>query len=256
MNGEISTYITDVNVFNSHNVKNKLTAVEPRDFCSLTYRHSGKISISTDKSSLVCESGGITFVPRGVAYNTEVIEDTHITAVHFNLIGADLPDYPIVISAANKTLRAIFASLECTIPDSSARFLQLSILYELLHELNKNHGTLSDKAVSGKISRAKEIIEQRFCDPVFSIDALAEEINVSTAYLRREFHAAYGASPIKHLKAMRIKRAKHLLLTEKVSVVKVGELCGYSSTSYFIQDFHNLTGESPAQYRNRLSATP
>lgn len=256
MNGNFSIYISEVNVFNSHNVKHKLTAVEARDFYSLTYRHSGKVFISDEKNALVCESGGITFMPRGLAYNTEVIEDTDITAVHFNLVGASLPKSPIVIPAANSTLRAIFSSLGGTIGNSSAHFLQMSILYELFHELNKNHGSLSEKAVSHKISRAKAIIEQRFCDPLFSIDSLADEIGVSTAYLRRVFRSTYGISPIKHLKDMRIKRAMHLLLTENFSVIKIGKLCGYSSTSYFIQDFHKFAGESPAQYRNRLSATP
>lgn len=256
MSVDFPIYISEVKVFNSHNVKHKMTAVEPRNFCSLTYRHSGKVFISDEKNALVCESGGVTFMPRGVAYNTEVIEDTDITAVHFNLVGANMPESPIVIPSVNNTLRAIFSSLEATIGDSSAHFLQMSILYELFHELNKNHGSLSEKSASHKITRAKEIIEKRFCEPLFSIDSLADEIGVSTAYLRRVFRSAYGISPIKYLKDMRIKMAMHLLLTESFSVVKVGELCGYSSTSYFIQDFHKLAGESPAQYRNRLSATP
>ena len=132
----------------------------------------------------------------------------------------------------------------------------LSLFYELLHELKNIKQAQSDKVISTKISTAKELIEKRFSDPYFSVESLADEIKVSTAYLRREFNLAYGIAPIKYLKDVRIKHAMHALLTDTASISKIAIACGYTSTSYFIQDFHKTVGESPTQYRNRLKATP
>ena len=103
---------------------------------------------------------------------------------------------------------------------------------------------------------AKAMIEDAYSDPFFSIEGLAEELKISTTYLRREFCRATGLSPIAYLKDARIRRASQLLLSQDITVGEIAARCGYSSISYFIQDFRKKTGESPSQYRSRLRAAP
>ena len=255
LNTDFNIYITDISVFELYNRKQKPAFVNSRDFCSLTYRHRGKISIKYDEAELISASDSITFVPRGVSYTTEIFEDVHITAIHFNFIDTFF-DTPKVIPVNNPKIRALFSALSQTINDSSCHFKQLALFYELLDELNKTNPKSNYKTVSSKITNAKTIIENRYSDSLFSIESVAEESQISTTYLRREFHRAYGISPVAYLKNIRIKRAMQLLLTHNLTVTKIAEMCGYSSTSYFIQDFHKVLGESPTEYRNRLSTTP
>jgi transcriptional regulator GlxA family with amidase domain len=65
-----------------------------------------------------------------------------------------------------------------------------------------------------------------------------------------------GQAIIAYLKDVRIKHAIQLLLTFNLTVTKIATACGYSSTSYFIQDFNKVIGESPTEYRKRLISTP
>ena len=250
-------YISDIVVFEAINRKNKPELVDGRNFFSLTYRHSGKISVSCDGNELISKADTVTFIPRNMSYTPEVFEDSHITGIHFNFPSADIPLSPAVINLGGNSARisALFKSLikAC---DSSKHLFMLSLFYELLHELKNIKQAQSDKVISTKISTAKELIEKRFSDPYFSVESLADEIKVSTAYLRREFNLAYGIAPIKYLKDVRIKHAMHALLTDTAPISKIAIACGYTSTSYFIQDFHKTVGESPTQYRNRLKATP
>lgn len=254
----ITNYITNILVFESYSEKHKPLFVPARKFYSLTYRYSGKISISCGGETTVSTPNTITFVPKGVGYTTEILEDTHIIAIHFDFTGADAPPLPCVINPSKESdrIRAIFQSLARTINNAALNFMQLSLLYELLHELKSINQKQSDKMIPEKICKAKEIIEVNYSDPFYSIERIAEDVKVSTTYLRREFKSAFGHSPIKYLKNVRIKAATKLLLTRNMTIAEIAAACGYTSTSYFIQDFHKIMGDAPNQYRNKLILTP
>lgn len=257
MNTSNKFFISDITVFEAFNRKYKPEFVNGREFCSLTYRHSGKISIICDGSELISDADTVTFVPRNTSYTTEVFKDSHITGIHFNFPSADVSLSPAVINLGGNSTRiaSLFQSLIKAFDSENHLFL-LSLFYELLHELKNIKQAQSDKVIPTKILAAKEMIQNRFSDPYFSVESLADEIKVSTTYLRREFNSAYGIAPIKYLKELRIKYAMHALLTDTAPISKIAANCGYTSTSYFIQDFHKTVGESPTQYRNRLRATP
>ena len=89
-------------------------------------------------------------------------------------------------------------------------------------------------------------------NPELSVSSIADTLGVSTAYLRREFAAAYGKSPISFLKEVRISNAQNLLRSEYLTVSEIAEHCGFRSASYFIQDFRRATGKSPGEYRRSL----
>ena len=256
MNVNNNVYITDIMTFKSSAAKSKPIFVNGRNFYSLTYRHSGKISLIYAQNELISSEDCVTYVPKNTSYTTEVLEDVSMTAIHFDIVGEGLPDTPMVIPINDTAVRNLFISLSQKSNDSTAHFSQMATVYRIFSELEKIVLTDSSKAVPNKIARAKEMIESKFAESLFSIESLAESIKVSPAYLRREFKSSYGLSPIKYLKDTRISNAKQLLLSGNMPVSEIAELCGYTSVSYFIQDFHRSLGESPNQYRTRLSVTP
>lgn len=252
MKSDSTLYITDIMIFEAHVAKNKPIFVNGRNFYSLSYRHKGKISISWDEEELISAEDCVTFVPKNVSYTTEVLEDTHMTVIHFDITSTKYANTPKVINVTDPYIRKLFLSLT----KKETHFSQLSAVYNLLSELSNNTLCTSAKVVPEKIAKAKELIDICFSDYSFSVEGVAEKIKISSAYLRREFHSAYGISPIKYLKDVRITAAKRLLLSESCSVSEIAKRCGYTSASYFIQDFHKLVGESPNQYRQKLSVTP
>lgn len=253
MFNESSAFIKNAIFFESVTPKRKPVFVNGRNFYSLTYRHSGEISITCDGKQLISAADCITFIPKNVAYTTEVLSDVRMSAIHFELDDeCPMPALPMVIPVNNPLLGALFQSLTHQNNDTSSTFLRMSIFYEILAQLNKLSLSTAEQSIPKKIAKAKQRIEKVFRDPYFSIAALAEELQISETYLRREFQAAYKTSPIKFLKETRVKAAKHLLLTQQITVSTIAQQCGYTSVSYFIQDFHKSVGESPNQYRQRL----
>jgi AraC-like DNA-binding protein len=249
------TAVSEVYVFKGEAKASKRIAVRARDFHSISYRHSGKAYFKIGDIEIVSEANSITFMPKGISYETEVLEDTQTTVAHFKLDRDIEFRNPAVLAADDKELAHLFEKLlRRNRLGSSVNFSVMAAFYELLAKLESIERMKSREAIPKKISSAREQMLQRFSDPLFSIDTLAESIGVSASYLRREFSRAYGKSPIAYLKELRIRNAKILLHSGYMSIAEVAEQSGFSSTSYFIQVFHKTVGCSPARYRteNRI----
>lgn len=84
-----------------------------------------------------------------------------------------------------------------------------------------------------------------------NLDLVAHKFNFNSSYLSKIFTKYIGENPLKYLTSLRINKAKHLLLNNKELTIKeVAEQVGYSDQFYFSRIFKNITGLSPASYRN------
>lgn len=252
MFNEKQIFIKNAMFFQTNYLKRKPVFVNGRNFFSLTYRHSGDISITCNGKTYHSFTDCITFIPKNTPYTTEVLSCGKMSVIHFDCDGIGMPEQPIVLPTEHSALRALFHSLTAKNKDMDSTFSRMSIFYEILSQFNQLNALQTEKIIPQKIIQAKKEIDQVFNDAYFSIEQLAEKLQISPSYLRRAFRAAYQISPIQHLKETRLNAAKQLLLTQTDSVAKIAEKCGYTSLSYFIQDFHKFVGESPAQYRTRL----
>lgn len=250
MENPSKTAVSEVYVFKGEAKASKRIAVRARDFYSISYRYSGKAYIKAGDVEFVSKANSITFMPKNISYETEVLEDTQTVVAHFKL-DRDI-DFrnPAVINADDKELVHLFEKLlRRNRVGSPVNFSMMAAFYELLAKLDSIDPTKNREAIPKKISAAREQMLRSFSDPLFSIDTLAENIGTSASYLRREFSKAYGKSPIAYLKDLRIKNAKILLHSGYMSIAEVAEQSGFSSTSYFIQVFHKTVGSSPSKYR-------
>ena len=233
--------------------KSKPIRVEGRSFHSLSYRYAGEISLRTEEEALFSTEDSVTLMPRGVGYTTEVLRDTRMTAIHFTT--HENLDFrtPVVLSAKKTRLRGLFEALSSLYRvEAPMNFSSMAVFYEILSELSRIEDKAGEAAVPEKIRLARELLEARFTDPFFDITALSTELSVSTAYLRRGFGAAYGKSPMAHLKELRLRTAKNMLASEFLTVAEIAAASGYGSTGYFIEDFHKATGLSPGRYRAKF----
>ena len=88
---------------------------------------------------------------------------------------------------------------------------------------------------------------------LFGVDELADRLRINKSYLIRRFHREVGVPPGKYLQAVRLNRAKTLLLKPQYSLEVISALCGFSSANYFCKAFKKDCGETPTAYRNRAA---
>lgn len=245
--------VTELRAFFASTKKTDKKSIDKRDFYSLSYRYSGKVLIESNGEKMYSDAGSITFVPKDMPYVTEIVEDMGMAVVHFKL-HEDIDFRNAEVFKVNDVgTRILFEKLvSISRADSTVDLISMSVFYELLAKLDELSRRNSTKQIPEKIARIKARIERRYFDPSLSIESVADEMGISTSYLRREFSRAYALSPIAFLRSVRISHAKNMLESGYLSICEVAEQSGFSSTSYFIQVFHKEVGVSPDKYRKAL----
>lgn len=242
--------VTEAVVLDIISPKGRKRLAQPRDFYSLSYRFDGEITVETQERSLVSVADTITFVPRGVAYETEVRADTHMIVVHFRLARDIEIRHPEVVNAEGAELRDLFEALAASYRvGESANFKCLSVLYSIFDFIMQ----LRADSTPPCITAAKKIIDERFSDPSLSLAEVATEVRVSDSYLRRAFRTATKESAADYLSRVRIKNAKSMLESDYFSVAEIGARSGFRDPCYFVRKFRERVGMTPGEYRKRVN---
>ena len=100
------------------------------------------------------------------------------------------------------------------------------------------------------LRRARDRLDRSYAEPL-DLRTVAAEVAVSPHHFIRCFAATYGETPMRYLTRRRIERAQDLLRAANLTVTEICMLVGYTSLGSFSHRFRQLTGESPAQYRDR-----
>lgn len=126
--------------------------------------------------------------------------------------------------------------------ESAARtvaMLFISVLAENMIKLEAEE--LSEKAVT--------YIEQNLCNNL-SLKNLCNALNTSKNLLYKSFQFKYNCTVNEYIIRCRIKKAKVLLRTSRLSIREISEKVGIAEVAYFCRLFKRETGCTPLQYRN------
>jgi AraC-like DNA-binding protein len=104
------------------------------------------------------------------------------------------------------------------------------------------------------LRRAYDHIRQHYAEPL-SLARVARVAGFSRTHFSRLFHKVEKVTFEHYLLAIRIERAKQLLLGTELSLERVAQLAGLSSRFYLGRVFKRVTGETPLAYRVRARRT-
>jgi AraC-like DNA-binding protein len=109
--------------------------------------------------------------------------------------------------------------------------------------------TISNHFLKDALTRIHSNYHQ--CD--FSLASMSNECGVSLRYLRKIFLEQVGTSPLDYVIALRIEKAKELVMHSSLQLKEIGYATGFSSPQYFCRMFKSFTGYSPKIYRDKVS---
>lgn len=89
--------------------------------------------------------------------------------------------------------------------------------------------------------------EDLLCDR--GIGGIAEDTFYSKFHFTREFTKVTGTTPRRFLAALRMEKAKELLVTTSFGIADVSNMVGYSSVGTFSSRFSSLVGVAPRDWR-------
>jgi len=100
-----------------------------------------------------------------------------------------------------------------------------------------------------------EVIEKHISDPDFTVEALANILGLSSVHLYRKLKSISGMTPNKFIRTYRLKSATQLLKQNKLRIIEVAYLVGFSDPKYFRKCFKNEYGMNPSEYILSISST-
>lgn len=86
-------------------------------------------------------------------------------------------------------------------------------------------------------------------DRDFSINTIAEKMQMSAGYLGRLFKKSTGTTFLEYLLSVRMEVARNLLTNANTPIDEIVRLVGFGDTPYFYKVFKKVNGCTPASYR-------
>jgi AraC family transcriptional regulator len=105
-----------------------------------------------------------------------------------------------------------------------------------------------DTSIERAVERAIVTMHDNLGEPL-TIDDMARAAMFSKFHFTRIFQRVTGVSPGRFLSAMRLQRAKQLLVSTSMNVADISVLVGYNSVGTFSSRFSRSVGLSPTAYR-------
>jgi AraC family transcriptional regulator len=95
-------------------------------------------------------------------------------------------------------------------------------------------------------------LEQRFALPL-RFDDIARETGLHPVYLSRAFHRFTGVSMGDHLRAIRLRHARHLLASTERSVSSIAAETGFADPSHLSRTFTEAHEMNPRSFRRAVT---
>lgn len=128
-----------------------------------------------------------------------------------------------------------------------------SMVYSTLCKIQERN-SISSATVNSDQNVSAEVIRyiNNNIHKQFTVQELADHVNLSPYYFSRLFKKEVGHAPLDYVSLTKINYAKMMLRTTTLSITEIAESLGYSSSASFINAFKLRRGISPKKYRNEI----
>ncbi len=147
-------------------------------------------------------------------------------------------------SAASRLPAAVWRELE--------QAVQIAFLYASRHSFSHLLERQESMPAPWVVRRIEEFIEAHWQEAI-TIDRLAAEVGVSTRAIFRAFERSRTYSPMAFAKAIRLRRAREILMSGDpgISVTAAAFQSNFASPGRFAKDYREAFGELPSQTVSR-----
>ncbi len=98
------------------------------------------------------------------------------------------------------------------------------------------------------INMAKQYVQEHYQEHL-SLDEISEHVGFNASYFATLFRKETNRTVVDYITEVRIKQARELLRTTRMTVQEICEAVGYRDGKYFLKTFKKETGVSPNEYR-------
>ena len=125
--------------------------------------------------------------------------------------------------------------------------------YYYTNNINRVSGTKSFGNLEQQfVSNLNKNIENNIDNPNFSVENLAESLNVSRVQLYRKVKAIFNENVSDYINNFRLEQSRNMLQDSELTISEIAYKNGFSSPNYFSTVFKNKYGISPNTFRKSV----
>ena len=179
------------------------------------------------------------------------------TALESEKIGAAISRTTVRIAATQAGLPSLIIdklSTENTVEIKKATSTEEILLAKdkMVRNFCKAIREIRDNKYSARVQCILYYINHDYAKSISFLD-LSYDLNVSENRLIASFKKEVGTTPNAYLTKIRMQKAAHLLINERMTVADVSNTVGISDSNYFVKLFKKEFGLTPTDYRKRRS---
>lgn len=130
------------------------------------------------------------------------------------------------------------------------------LLRHMFDEITEKVRLQSKTKYDKLLDQMKQSVEMHYMDSGYSMNDVAEEVNMTAAYLGRLFKQLSGVTFTEYLTKYRLQEACRQLCETKKTVNEISDTTGFTNSSYFYIVFKKYLNITPNQYRNEFAGKP
>jgi signal transduction histidine kinase/DNA-binding response OmpR family regulator len=173
---------------------------------------------------------------------------------------------PIIVLTAQSNKESVLKGLQSGVDQYLTKPFSLSVLRQSISSLLFNreklryyytnniyrieHESKFGNQEQSFITKMNDIINLNVENPKFSVEDLAEKLNVSRVQLYRKVKAIIGINISDHINNVKLEKAAELLKSNTMNISEIAYSLGFSTPNYFSTAFKNKFGISPKEYKS------
>ena len=238
--------------------------IRPEDVARLHQRGDGKIDLSSMGSRRAERERVDRFLKNGTLeevdnfleeYFLDVGEQNFQSLLYRQYVVMDLyfsvVDFLGNLEIRTEELPAEYRDINEIVADSVSLQETKQQIGGLFTEAIKLRDSNSMKRYNAVIEDARMFIRENYQREDMSLNTVASQVNISPSYFSAIFSAQTGQTFVEYLTAVRLEKAKELLMCSSLRTAEIGYEVGYKDSHYFSYIFKKVVGCSPTEYKNR-----
>lgn len=217
------------------------------------YKNAGTVLVHGGKSITV-RSKSIVFAAPDAQCTAHIFENESMISLLFYAMGESREKVCVLTPDNPKIYEELFDGILHTYSSKKIGYSYKcnELLNKILYMLSCEHSNAQSEKNCCLAKKAAKMIEKEISNSDFSMENLAENLNISTSYLRIIFRREYKISPKDYQINARMKLAKAILSDCRLPISDISAICGFDSERYFSAFFKKFYGVSPMQYKKSI----
>lgn len=246
---ESNLIIDDViSVYEGEFKRGYVKRTEPRQCDGFCLYLEGEADYVFENEVLSVKAEEVLFLPEGGNYNIMVTRPSKYICIDFLFTKKELS--PSVCRNAAGIKHEFYKFRYNWITASPTRIPRAFELINRIYCRLINARSDASSNSNDVFKRAVEVILQHYKDQDFTVESLAEALDISTVHLRRIFSHHADKSPLRYINDMRFEQAKILLKSSNLTVGEISLSLGFTDQFHFSKSFKAAVGLSPTEYRS------